>query len=523
MFSSFSRRQFLERLGTIGGSAAIYQASLIMGLIPSTSQAAPHITLDPLGVRKRRVVILGAGISGLACAYELERAGYDCTLIEASHRIGGRNMTVRGGDTVDEMGNPQRCRFDNDPSLYFNAGPARIPAHHKLLLHYCKTLGVELEVFINVNRHAWVHDTDVFGGKPVRMQDYITDARGFMSELLTKSVNPQAFDQSFSNEDRERLFEFLKSYGDLDEKGMYRGSMRTHLEFSGSTSRTPLDFKALLKSSFWRNSEGMHLGEQNFGAAPLMQAVGGNDQIVRSFVRHIKSPIISSAPVQQITLKEDGVDVVYQHQGRNVSIQADYCLNSIPMHLLPGLHHNFPKGYFTSIASAKGVTATKVALQVSERFWEKEGIYGGMSSTNQSIRQLWYPSQGIHSKKGIMLGAYMYNEEDNKALARLTLEQRLQTVIEQGEKIHPHYGNYVEAGVSVPWHRMNHQMGCASFLPYAVRKSEVSRLQQPEGRHYLMGDQISDHPGWQEGALHSAHFVLAHLNQRVQAEAALHG
>src|SRR5687768_1593598 len=37
-----------------------------------------------------RVVVIGGGFSGLAAAYELSRAGYDVTVVEARNRVGGR-------------------------------------------------------------------------------------------------------------------------------------------------------------------------------------------------------------------------------------------------------------------------------------------------------------------------------------------------------------------------------------------------------------------------------------------------
>src|ERR1051326_7763924 len=43
--------------------------------------------------RKKRVLIMGAGIAGLACAYELVRRGHDVTVLEASGRAGGHVRT----------------------------------------------------------------------------------------------------------------------------------------------------------------------------------------------------------------------------------------------------------------------------------------------------------------------------------------------------------------------------------------------------------------------------------------------
>jgi monoamine oxidase len=44
----------------------------------------------PLRAGAGRVVVIGAGFSGLAAAYELSRAGYEVTVVEARNRVGGR-------------------------------------------------------------------------------------------------------------------------------------------------------------------------------------------------------------------------------------------------------------------------------------------------------------------------------------------------------------------------------------------------------------------------------------------------
>ena len=98
---------------------------------------------------------------------------------------------ARTADRIDETGFPQVCQFDKDPDLYFNCGPARIPGHHQALLNYCKELDVELEPFINDNRNAWVQDDAMFGGKPIRAREYLNDSRGFVAELMAKSIKKE--------------------------------------------------------------------------------------------------------------------------------------------------------------------------------------------------------------------------------------------------------------------------------------------------------------------------------------------
>ena len=140
--------------GAAGGTTAVYNTSLALGLMQDTGPVA-RLDLKNVAEVQKKVAVLGAGLAGLTVAYELERAGYDVTVIEASHRLGGRNMTVRHGDIIDEMGNKQVCDFDDDPTLYFNCGPARIPGHHRRVLNYCKALKVPLQVKANFSRTAY--------------------------------------------------------------------------------------------------------------------------------------------------------------------------------------------------------------------------------------------------------------------------------------------------------------------------------------------------------------------------------
>ena len=515
----FSRRRFLSLVGAAGGSAAVYQTGLALGLIPGQGQAQPRTQLA--SVQGVRVVILGAGISGLVAAYELEQAGYDVTVIEAARRIGGRNLTVRAGDLIDEMGNPQVCRFDDHPDLYLNCGPARIAAHHRLLLHYCRLFGVALEPFINVNYQAYVHDSKAFGGKPVRYREYVADARGFMAELAAKSISQAELEKPLSAEDLERFLMFLRAYGDLDEKQLYKGSGRRGYMQGGLTEPgvvgEPFDFSQILQSDFWRGR--MHWGELQDQAAPMLQARGGNDHIVRGFVEHIRSPILTDCPVQSIRLLEDGVQISYERKGRVREIQADYCLNCIPSHLLPGIRNNFPSDYLEALGKVERAPLAKIGLQMKERFWERDNIYGGITWTDHEIEQIWYPSHGLHQTRGVLLGAYLLNGDNAKKLTRMDQQARLELAIRAGEQIHPEYRRQFETGVTVCWQRMNYMMGCHAVWTDEAREAYFRTLQQPVGRHYLMGDQISYHPGWQEGAISSAHYAMADLQQRVQAHA----
>jgi monoamine oxidase len=68
----------------------------VLKLAGATGLAAGLSTLGgrPAGAATPRIVVVGAGLAGLTCAYRLKQAGYAATLYEASNRLGGRCWTV---------------------------------------------------------------------------------------------------------------------------------------------------------------------------------------------------------------------------------------------------------------------------------------------------------------------------------------------------------------------------------------------------------------------------------------------
>ena len=150
------RRRFLEAVARAGGAMATLKAMEGMGLAVAPADAGP-LSLHG-GATGLRIVIVGAGVAGLATAYELEKAGHHCTVLEARTRIGGRVFTVRGGTAeTDVDGHRQTARFDE--GLYYNAGAMRIPQHHTITLDYCRELGVPVEPFLNSNEGAFLYSS----------------------------------------------------------------------------------------------------------------------------------------------------------------------------------------------------------------------------------------------------------------------------------------------------------------------------------------------------------------------------
>ena len=121
--TGLSRRNFLHLVGAAGGSAAVHETLVAMGLMNHPKAWAGPPECEPGIGRGQRVLVLGAGVGGLGLAHYLQKCGYEITVLEANDRLGGRNHPARRGSAVFEEGNdPQICKLD--PGLYLNLGPA---------------------------------------------------------------------------------------------------------------------------------------------------------------------------------------------------------------------------------------------------------------------------------------------------------------------------------------------------------------------------------------------------------------
>src|SRR5213078_4235433 len=211
--ASVSRRDLLSLIGSVAGSAAMYHAMTSLGFASESAYNGPFKLEGD--VKGASVLILGAGLAGMTAALELRAAGYKVQVLEFNSRPGGRNWTLRGGDSFTELGGAtQTCDFEQ--GLYINPGPWRIPYHHRALLDYCKRLNVALDPFVQLNHNALLHGTNAFGGQPQRIRDIKMDFQGHVSELLAKVTQQGRLDEAVSAEDREILLQAMKSWGALD-------------------------------------------------------------------------------------------------------------------------------------------------------------------------------------------------------------------------------------------------------------------------------------------------------------------
>lgn len=521
-----TKRQLLQYVGSVAGAAGVYRTMAALGMLGVSSLtgcSSGSAVSQSMGDGKR-VVILGAGIAGLVAAYELDKLGYTCTILEASRRAGGRNLTVRSGDVMEEFGSTQRVEFDDADYLYANMGPARIPYHHESILGYCKEFGVSLEVFVNDNRGAFFQSPGSFAGMPVTGRELHAAQRGYIAELLAKAVNRGALDQELTMEDKGNLLAMLEDFGINADDPAYTGSSNAGYDgryvnagLGGAMAVNPLSRGDVLGFDlpWFFVSWGHGLDQQ----ATLFQPVGGMDMIVEAFKARVGHLIRYETVVEEISNQAGGgVRVASSYRGAMMeSLDADYAVCTIPTTVLTDIPNNFSQPTKDAIAGTLYDSAVKIAFQGKTRFWENEDlIYGGISWTSlDDVVQIWYPSNGYHRDKGIILGAYIFGvrgfeQETALRFAAMSPAQRLEAAIAAGERIHPGYGSKVEAGVSRAWSEVPFQKG--SWPDFG--QVPVEALKQPDGAVHFAGDHTSALSGWQEGAALSALAAVEAIQMR---------
>jgi monoamine oxidase len=521
----FRRRDLLSLIGTLAGSGAMYHAMTSLGFASESTYKGPvRLEGDAKGAS---VLILGAGLAGMTAALELRKAGYKVQILEFNNRAGGRNWTLRGGDTFVELGgHKQTCEFDH--GLYLNPGPWRIPYHHRALLDYCRRLGVALEPFIQLNHNAYLHASRAFGGEPQKIRAIKADFQGQVSELLAKATQQGKLDEAVSKEDQEMLLQALRSWGALDSDYRYNANLLS-AEFRGYARQPggglspeplpsdPVTLSDLLRSRVWRYLQSF--ARYNFQTT-MFQPVGGMDMIGKAFAREVGDLIRYNAKVTQIRQNDRGVTVSYvdtTSPSTMLHATADWCVCTIPLSILSQISIDVGSRMQAAIDAVPYAGAVKIGLQFKRRFWEEdEAIYGGITYTDLPIRQIAYPNDGFNrSGRGVLLGAYLFEGANAYEFSAMKPTERIANAVEFGSMIHPQYKREFENGVAVAWHRVPFTLGCSGDWTDEGRARHYRHLCQIDGRIVLAGEHASDLPAWQEGAILSSLDAIARLHERV--------
>jgi monoamine oxidase len=476
----FDRRQFLKIAGLAAGA---FSAPWDL------SWALPQASTPKTG-RRQRVVILGAGLAGLAAGWELTRTGHDVVILEAQLHPGGRVHTIREGLSDD---------------MYAEAGAGRIPNTHTVTLQWVKHFGLELEPFFPKDKAR----IELLKGKRIK----VTPGKPVDMTQVPLDLTPEERKIGLQNLDEHYYGPTMRQIGDAVRKNWptdlapladipmaeflrKRGASQDaiHYMLVGFEDNAALDF---MRDAFSHHT------------ASLSKIKGGNDQLPRAFAAKLSDVIRYGCAVEYIERGEKTTRIAFRRAGMLDHVEADVVICTIPFGVLRNLEvrpdwSEEKRKVIDGLVYGPVVRAT---FQVSRRYWEGEGL-NGFGSSDKNF-EVWHSTYGKPGRRGL-LQAYVY-EDYALELDRLSEEERTEQMIGDMDDVHPGLRQVLEAVVIKSWISDPWQRG-AYVVYHPGQLQWYPAICKREGNIWFAGEHASPWPGWMQGAIASGVKAAREIN-----------
>jgi monoamine oxidase len=487
MKNNLSRRDFVK-LGSL------FTAALATQPLHALSVS------DPWKLKRgkpQKVIILGAGMSGLSAGLELQKLGHDVQIIEGQMRAGGRVFTARN-------------MFAD--GLHADMGAARIPENHDWTMKYIKQYGLKLIPF-NPPENDYLH---VINGKKIR---YTSKKAAELKEYPV-ALTPQEFEMGWEGISIKPFAEIMSHLGDPKSmswppKEIAGYDSMSFKEFLVSRQFSPAIADVLMLG--WEEKTGLSMSiledvremGLSFGA-PRNKIAGGNDLLPRAIASELGAVIQYGTKVAGIEQDASGVSVTVLRNGEKSTLRADrvICTFSLPVLRKMDFVKTLSKPKQDAINKLDYWNLSRTVVQVRERYWKKDG-FNGFVAGDQPI-EIWDPHYESDARRG-MIAAYIKNH-DSQLFLKMNEKERFDFSATQINNVFPGLYEYQEGGYTKCWgddpwaggaHALTSRNQITQLLPHLIG---------PEGRIHFAGEHASAYHGWIQGAIESGNRAAKEIN-----------
>lgn len=481
--SRLSRRSF------VAGSSAAVATLALTGCAPGTrgGQAAPPMPMPSASRTEEPVVIVGAGIAGLTCAYRLRQQGVPVRLMEAQSRTGGRMYSLR-----NYFADGQVCELGGE---LIDTGHATI-----------RNLAAELDIALNdlATDDASLDETVWFIDGAKRSEEDVVAAFLPIAQRLLATLEPfgDEFDptvlspQGAEALDRTTLAEWL------DREGV-TGWMRTLLNVAYTTEygleperQSALNFILMIDPDptafrvFGDSDERFHVQ-------------GGNDRIVRTLADRVADHIETDTVLEAVSKRADGRHTLTFRRDSGVrTVIARHVVLAMPFTLLRDVQLDVPMSPAKrrTIAELGYGTNAKLMIGFSSRPWRERHNSNGSVVTSLPFQLVWETSRLQDGRAGILTN--FSGGDHGLAVGQGTPADQAAALVRDLETIFPGVQAAREGMKETRFHWPTNRWVRASYASYlAGQWTSVRGLEgQPVDTLHFAGEHCSlEAQGYMEG------------------------
>lgn len=457
----------LDRRTLLAGAAGLAAATALGGCRSSAAAS------------RGKAVVVGAGLAGLTAAYELERAGWEVTVLEARDRLGGRVYTIYGFDS----------------GQHAEAGGEYVDSRHRQIQLYARRFGIPLE---DVRRGRSDLDTAIFiDGERERGWRFSNgrvrrDRTDFWRRLYDLVRRVRLNDPSAGGGaelDRHSVADFIDRVG-IGGRARFLLETLIRGDYAAEPSELSLLGVCLAERGSWNQPD---------AGVEIYRLRGGNSRLVEAFASRLAGPVLTSAPVSAIEQGASGIRVTVA-DGR--ALDADHCVLAAPLPALRSVSFDpaLPEALGRAVKELDNGPVAKMLVQYRRRFWRLRGFSGDVA-TDLAIGNAWEATDRQRGRDGVLI-AYAAGARGAQA-AGVNERARIRRAVANLDRTFPGSRALAGRAHSVAWAAEPYSGGAwcvyrpGQVLPF------WNALREPVGRIQLAGEHTADLGGYMEGAIRS--------------------